>query len=167
MKKFVASRFIVGTLASCFAINLACAQTPGEWKYAITTDPQSVPEEMRVNFPTVSFSVCRTAEEFESARAFSIQTLASSDARCKVSNIVRTEGNANQAAKIRFDYACDEGTTLSGSGEALIEAKRFVVSLESKYAPPVSGVERVKQTMRAQHIGACKKKPDADVLKTE
>lgn len=154
-------------VGSLWLVGQPAAQTPGEWKYAIATDLQSIPADMRVNFPTVSFSVCRTAEDFETARAFSIQTLSSSEPRCKLANLVRAEVKAGQPMKLRFDYACDEGKTLKGVADAIIESKRFVVALETKYAPPVNDVERVKQTMRAQYVGPCKKSPDADDLKTE
>ncbi|MGL5002742.1 MAG: hypothetical protein ACRDAM_07355, partial [Casimicrobium sp.] len=81
--------------------------------------------------------------------------------------LVRADAKANQPAKLRFEYSCDEGKSLTGVAYAVVEAKRFVVALDSKYNPPVSGVERAKQTMRGQFAGACKKKPDADVLKIE
>ncbi|MGL4231594.1 MAG: hypothetical protein ACRCWJ_09525, partial [Casimicrobium sp.] len=90
------------------------AQTAGEWKYTISTELASIPEEMRVNFPTVSFSVCRTADDFSSARAFSIQTLPSSEARCVLTNLVRVDAKTNQPAKLRFEYSCDEGKSLTG-----------------------------------------------------
>jgi hypothetical protein len=160
-------RAFVGAVFGLMLAALATAQTPGEWKYTIATDLSVIPEDMRVNFPTVSFSVCRTADDFSSARAFSIQPLASSESRCALANVVRIEAKANQPAKLRFEYSCDQGKSLSGVADAVVDATRFVVALDSKYDPPVSGVARVKQTMRAQFVGACKKKPDADLLKTE
>jgi hypothetical protein len=141
------------------------AQTPGEWKYTITTAAASVPAEMRVNFPTVSFAACRSAADFESASAFALQTLASSAARCKSINIVRADSKTNQPKKLGFDYVCDEGKTLSGRADVIVEAKRFVVALESRYEPPVSGVARVRQTMKAQYVGECKKASDVDEVK--
>jgi hypothetical protein len=133
----------------------AIAQTPGEWKYTISTDAASVPADMRVNFPTVSFAACRSVEDFATGRAFALQTLASSETRCQSKNVV----------EMRFDFACDEGKTLVGTADAIIESKRFVVALESRYQPPVSGVERVRQTMKAQYVGACTKTPDVDEVK--
>jgi hypothetical protein len=162
----VSAIFSVALLASA-----ATAQTPGEWKYTISTDPASVPADMRVNFPTVSFAACRSVEDFASGRAFALQTLASSETRCKSKNVVEaesaltTQSNRNQPKKLRFDFACDEGKTLVGSADAIIEPKRFVVALESRYQPPVSGVERVRQTMKAQYVGACTKAPDVDEIK--
>jgi Protein of unknown function (DUF3617) len=155
----------LAALASAAIASCSFAQMPGEWKYTITTDATSIPADMRVNFPTVSFAACRTAEDFESANAFALQTLASSAARCKSSNIVRVDSKASQPKKLNFDFACDEGKTLSGRADAVIEAKRFVVALESRYEPAVSGVERVRQTMKAQYVGECKKMPDVDEVK--
>jgi hypothetical protein len=162
----IARGWPIATFVVCaFLSQFSLAQTPGEWKYTIVTDGASVPEDMRVNFPTVSFAACRSAQDFESANAFSLQTLASSAARCKSINIVRADGKANQPKKVSFDFVCDEGKTLSGRADAVIEAKRFTVALESRYDPPVSGVTRVRQTMRAQYVGECKKAPDVDEVK--
>jgi hypothetical protein len=156
----------IATLFACAFISISSlAQTPGEWKYTIVTDGASVPDDMRVNFPTVSFAACRSAQDFESVNAFSLQTLASSAARCKSINIVRVDDKANQPKKVSFDFVCDDGKTLSGRADAIVEAKRFTVALESRYDPPVSGVTRVRQTMKAQYVGECKKAPDVDEVK--
>ncbi len=162
--------FVCASLV-CAAALPSDAQTPGEWKYTISTDAASVPADMRVNFPTVSFAACRSADDFTSGRAFALQTLASSETRCKSSNAVQSENPASAASKpsqgkkMRFDFACDEGKTLVGSADAVVESKRFVVALESRYDPPVSGVQRVRQTMKAQYVGECKKAPDVDEIK--
>jgi Protein of unknown function (DUF3617) len=167
-----ASAVAVSAIVSAALLaSAAIAQTPGEWKYTISTDAASVPADMRVNFPTVSFAACRSVEDFATGRAFALQTLASSETRCQSKNVVEAESalstqkNRNQPKKMRFDFACDEGKTLVGTADAIIESKRFVVALESRYQPPVSGVERVRQTMKAQYVGACTKTPDVDEVK--
>ena len=156
------------TLCATAAIN-AAAQTAGEWKYTIVTDQRLIPPEMRVNFPTISFSACRSAEDFVSGRAFALQTLASSAERCPSSGFVRTPlaagSNATLGDQLSFAYACDGGQTLSGLANGRVQSTRFVVTLESRYSPPVGGVNVVKQTMTGARIGPCKVKPDADLLK--
>lgn len=146
---------------------LGLAQIPGEWKYTIATDLASVPVDMRVNFPTVSFAVCRTAADFASGRAFALQTLASSDARCESKNINIVAGGRGQASRVSLDYACDDGKTLAGRARAVVAPKRFVVALESSYRPAVSGVETIHQTMEARYVGDCKRAPDADEIKVQ
>jgi hypothetical protein len=155
-------------LGTCLACAGAFAQTPGEWKYTIATDLQSVPEDMRVNFPTVSFKACRSAQDFSSGRAFALQTLSSSEQRCPSMNFKRnTEGKSaeGKSETIAFDFACDEGKTLAGRASGRVSAKQFELALTTSYPQPVSGIERIKQTMRAELVGACKAKPDADELK--
>jgi hypothetical protein len=145
-------------LSSVAATN-AVAQTPGEWRYTIKTDRAQIPADMRVNFPTIDFSVCRSADDFASGRAFALQTLASSAARCPSSGFVRTQSApGSPAAKgdsLSFSYACDAGQTLIGTANGRIQATRFVVNLESRYLPPVGGVDVVKQVMTGSRIGAC------------
>ena len=144
------------------------AQTPGEWRYTIVTDQSLIPADMQVNFPTVTFSACRTTEDFASGRAFALQTLASSSERCPSGGFVRASaapgGGATQRETLTFVYACDAGKTLSGIANGSVEKTRFTVNLESRYAPPVGGVDVVKQTMTAVRAGPCKVKPDADLL---
>jgi Protein of unknown function (DUF3617) len=161
MRALSVALFIVG-----FA-GLSLAQTPGEWKYTISTDPTSVPEDMRVNFPTVSFTVCRSAEDFASGQAFALQTLASSEARCPSASFERTTDTAKKVQSFRFDFACDSGKTLAGSARGTASTRSFAVQLESRYSPPVSGVASVKQTMRGDYVGPCKAKKDADEIKVE
>jgi hypothetical protein len=153
---------VIGVATLLFSFS-AAAQTPGEWKYTISTDLQSVPEDMRVNFPTVSFKTCRSAEDFSSGRAFALQTLSSSEQRCPSTNFKRNAEGKNET--IAFDFACDEGKTLSGRASGRVSAKQFELALTTSYPQPVSGVERIKQSMRAELVGACKAKPDADELK--
>ncbi len=143
----------------------ANAQTPGEWRYTIATDQSNIPADMRVNFPTITFSACRSAEDFASGRAFALQTLASSAARCPSSGYVRTPIAGGES--LSFIYACDEGKTLSGSAQGRVFDKSFSIALESRYVPSVNGVEIVHQTMTGAHVGACKVVPDADALKTK
>jgi hypothetical protein len=141
----------------------ASAQTPGEWKYTISTDLSSVPEDMRVNFPTVSFKACRSAEDFASGRAFALQTLASSETRCPSSRFQRKpSGNADA---LNFEFACDEGKTLRGSAQGRVRAKQFELALLTEFPTSVSGVSSVKQSMRGEYTGACKVKPDRDEVK--
>lgn len=145
----------------------AGAQTPGEWRYTIATDPSNIPADMRVNFPTITFAVCRTADDFVSGSAFALQTLASSSARCPSSEFVRTPGAGSAGESLSFVYACDGGRTLSGTAHGRVHASRFSIALESRYIPAVNGVEIVRQTMSATRIGPCKVKPDADDLKVK
>lgn len=157
------------------ASGAASAQSPGEWRYTIRTDLANIPADMRVNFPEVSFAVCRTADDFFSGRAFALQTLTSSNDRCSSSNFERTPlariapgfSAPGTPEAIRFRYACDGGKTLDGSAEGRVSDKRFEIKLDSRYIPPTSGVERVKQTMTAVRLGACKVKPDADLMKVK
>jgi hypothetical protein len=161
-------------LAIFFALILAAsttAQTPGEWKYTITTDMASVPEDMRVNFPAVSFTACRTAVDFESGSAFFLQTLASSASRCNNTGYARNaqSGGAKNKAlgdAISYSYGCDVGATLKGTATGTVESKRFTVALNTQLTPSVSGVENIRQTMGAQYVAACKVLPDTDLLKT-
>jgi Protein of unknown function (DUF3617) len=165
MKTFRSLIAAIAVAAICGSA-ATCAQTPGEWKYTISTDMKSIPEDMRVNFPTVSFSACRSAEDFASARAFSLQTLASSEARCPSANFKRSEKsmtNAGDAAS--FEFACDEGKTLRGQASGRIATKRFQFEMVTDFPAPVSGVSTLQQTMRAVYVGPCKVKPDQDELK--
>jgi hypothetical protein len=154
------------SLALLFVANAAFAQAAGEWKYTITTDPASVPVDMLVNFPTVSFTACRSTDDFASGRAFALQTLASSVDRCPSVDFVRESVSDGKGDRVRFTYACDQGQTLAGSGTGRVQMKRFEIQLNSRYSPPVSGVTDVKQTMSATYVGVCKVRPDADLLKT-
>ena len=159
----------LAALAFASLATTAKAQTPGEWRYTISTDQSTIPSDMTVNFPTITFSVCRTAEDFTSGRAFALQTLASSSERCPSGGFVRASsaqgGGATQRETLSYVYACDAGKTLSGIANGSVEKTRFMVNLESRYAPPVGGVDVVKQTMTAVLAGPCKVKPDADLLK--
>ena len=148
-----------------FTAASACAQTPGEWRYSIATEQSNLPADMRVNFPTIIFSACRSAEDFSSGRAFALQTLASSAARCPSSGYVRAPLATGKGESLGFVYACDEGKTLSGVALGRVFATSFSVELESRYAPPVNGVEAVRQTMTGARIGPCKVVPDADNIK--
>ena len=154
-------------LAALLVAPLAAAQTPGEWRYSIATDQSNIPADMRVNFPTITFSACRSAEDFASGRAFALQTLASSSARCPSAGYVRAPLPTGRGVTLRFVYACDEGKTLSGLAQGRVFASSFSVELESRYSPPVSGVEVIRQTMTGTRVGACKVAPDADLLKVE
>jgi hypothetical protein len=145
----------------------AFAQTPGEWKYTIATDPASVPVDMRVNFPTVSFKACLRAADFESGRAFGLQTLASSQTRCPTNDFVRERMAGGKSDGVKFTFSCDQGQTLSGKGEGRVAAKRFDLRLDSTYSPPVSGVETIKQTMNAVYAGACAASLDSDLLEVK
>ncbi len=145
----------------------ASAQTPGEWRYSIATDMSTIPADMRANFPTITFSACRNADDFVSGRAFALQTLASSTARCPSVDFVRSplaEDKNGKAESLRFTYACDEGKTLAGTAKGRVHAARFEIALESRYASPVGGVSVVKQTMIATRAGPCKTQPNADEL---
>ncbi len=149
----------------------AIAQTPGEWRYTIVTDRALIPADMRVNFPTIVFSACRSAEDFASGRAFALQTLASSAERCPSGGFVRTSpalGSAGgQGDALTFAYACDAGQTLSGLATGRVQTTRFTVNLESRYSPPVGSVDVVRQTMTAARIGPCKVRPDSDLMQVK
>ena len=144
------------------AAPIANAQTPGEWRYTIVTDMANVPADMRVNFPTITFAACRSADDFSSGRAFALQTLDSSAARCPSSGFVRVPMIDGNGDTLQFVYACDDGKTLSGSARGQVQASRFAIALESRYLPPVDGVAMIKQSMVAVRAGDCKVKPDAD-----
>jgi hypothetical protein len=162
IRRFACRAIAVAALAAAVAV---AAQTPGEWRYTIATDPSTLPTDMRVNFPTITFAVCRSADDFASGRAFALQTLASSAARCPSAGFVRTPGSAGTGERLSFVYACDEGRTLSGTAQGHVQATRFSVALESRYLPVVNGVDVVRQTMSAVRVGPCRVKPDADDLK--
>ena len=155
-------------LAICASVT---AQTPGEWRYTISTDQSTIPSDMRVNFPTITFSSCRSAEDFASGRAFALQTLASSTERCPSSGFVRTSAalgsGAAEGETLIYVYACDAGKTLSGIANGSVQKARFIVNLESRYSPPVGGVNVVKQTMTAARIGPCKIRPDSDLMQVK
>ena len=158
-------------LASAFALTLcaaaastnAVAQTPGLWRYTIDTDQASIPVDMRVNFPTIVFSACRSTEDFSSGQAFALQTAAGSAERCPSGGFVRPPralgSPAGQGDALTFTYACDAGKTLSGVAKGSVQTTRFAIVLESRYLPPVGGVDVVKQTMSATRIGPCKAQP--------
>ena len=154
-------------LVALCAAGFAAAQTPGEWRYTISTDGANLPADMRVNFPTITFSACRSADDFVSGRAFALQTLASSASRCPSSAFARSPMPDGKGDNLQFVYACDEGKTLSGVAEGRVHNTRFSVALESRYLPAVNGVAVVKQSMRGEHVGPCKRAPDADVLKVQ
>jgi hypothetical protein len=165
-------KIFLASLVSLTFASSATAQTPGEWKYTIATDMASVPEDMRVNFPTVSFTACRTAADFESGSAFFLQTLASSASRCTNTGYVRLysgliDKKSNSKQPISYEYACDVGSTLRGKAIGSVEPKRFNVALNTQLTPSVSGVENIRQTMSAQYVGACKVQPDVDLIKTQ
>ena len=145
------------------------AQTPGEWRYTIVTDQRLIPADMQVNFPTITFSVCRSAEDFASGRAFALQTLASSAERCPSGGFTRSASPVfdGKGDSLSFVYACDGGKTLSGIANGRVQATRFSINLESRYAPPVGDVDVVKQTMSALRLGACRVRPDADVMQVK
>ncbi|MBL8309099.1 MAG: hypothetical protein JNL19_01625 [Burkholderiales bacterium] len=151
------------------------AQMPGEWRYVIATEMKDIPPDMRINFPTINFSVCRNASDFENGTAFALQTLATSAERCPSTDFERTptlhggsnKSSASAAATIRFRYACDGGKTLDGIAHGQVAAKRFDIALESRYIPASQGVERVRQQMTGTWLGPCKVKPDADDLKVK
>lgn len=170
MKNFLANALSCGAV---FAASIAAAQIPGEWKYTIATDMASVPENMRVNFPTVSFNVCRSLDDFASGKAFFLQTLASSTERCNNTQYERAPSAATTATAaknkivgdiVSYNYACDVGNTLKGSAAGVVNDKRFSVQLNTQFTPAVSGVSTIKQTMIAQYTGACKGALNADVL---
>ena len=153
-----ARRPLFGFVATLLALLLpfvASAQSAGQWRYTIATDRSNIPADMRVNFPTITFSVCRSAEDFASGRAFALQTLASSELRCASSGLVREPLPGRNGEALRFVYACDDGRTLSGQAQGRASSTRFKIELESRYAPPVGGVAEVKQTMTALRIGPC------------
>ena len=168
------ARALVATGALVFFVSCptsATAQTPGEWRYTIVTERTLIPADMQVNFPTIIFSACRSAEDFASGRAFALQTLASSAARCPSGGFVRTPppvgSPPGQGDTLSFAYACDAGQTLSGLASGRVQTTRFTVNLESRYSPPVGGVDVVKQTMTASRIGACKVRPDSDLMQVK
>lgn len=162
-------------LAALVLSAAAVAQAPGEWRYVIATDLTNIPQDMRVNFPTINFSVCRTAEDFSSGRAFALQTLASSTDRCPSTDFERTSlvrmapgtASADAADAVRFRYSCDAGQTLLGSAQGRVTKRRFQISLESRYIPASQGIEYVRQTMTGTWLRACKVRPDADDLKVK
>ena len=164
------------TCAALLVSANALAQTPGEWKYTVATDLSNIPADMRVNFPTISFSVCRSEADFSSGRAFALQTLASSAARCPSVDFVRApaasggsggSGGSKGYDTLQFTYACDGGSTLSGSATGRVAATYFSLSLKSTYSPSVNGVGTVRQTMTGKRTGPCKATPDADLLKVQ
>ena len=158
------------TCAALLVSASALAQTPGEWKYTVATDLSNIPADMRVNFPTISFSVCRSEADFSSGRAFALQTLASSAARCPSVDFVRSpaaSGGSKGYDTLQFTYACDGGSTLSGSATGRVAATYFSLSLKSTYSPSVNGVGTVRQTMTGTRTGPCKATPDADLLKVQ
>ena len=161
---------LIGSFCIAICASVA-AQTPGEWRYTISTDPSTIPSDMKVNFPTISFSACRSAEDFANGSAFALQTLASSTARCPSSGFVRTSAalgsDAAQRDTLIYVYACDAGKTLSGIANGRVQKTRFTVNLESRYAPPVGGVDVVKQTMTAVRAGPCKVRPDSDLMQVK
>ncbi len=166
----------VGAALALASVGLpVAAQTPGEWRYVIATEQQNIPADMRVNFPTIHFDVCRSADDFASGRAFALQTLASSAARCPSTDFERSPllriapGAAPVGAPeaIRFRYACDGGKTLDGSAQGRVSAKRFAITLDSRYIPATQGIERVRQQMSGTWLGPCKVKPDADEMKVK
>ena len=142
--------------------SIVSAQTPGEWRYTISTDQSALPADMKVNFPTITFAACRSAEDFSTGRAFALQTLASSSERCPSGGFMRTATAKGET--LTYVYACDAGKTLSGIANGSVEKSRFTIHLESRYAPPVGGVDVVKQTMTAIRLGACKASPDPDLM---
>ena len=148
-----------------FASANAISQTPGQWRYTIATDPANIPADMRVNFPTISFDVCRSADDFASGRAFALQTLASSAVRCPSSGFTRAAQADGRGESLQFIYACDDGKTLTGTADGRVLSTRFSVTLESRYQPTVNGVELVRQTMRGERIGACKVVPNAGEMR--
>jgi hypothetical protein len=157
----------IALLVALSIASVAAAQSAGEWRYSISTDLTNIPADMRVNFPTITFSACRSADDFASGRAFALQTLASSTARCPSRDFVRTPMPDGKGDTLQFVYACDEGKTLSGVAEGRVQDARFTVALASRYLPAVNGVAVVKQNMRGERVGPCKVKPDADALKVQ
>ncbi|MFN3630571.1 MAG: DUF3617 domain-containing protein [Casimicrobiaceae bacterium] len=129
----------------------ASAQTAGLWRYTIATDLSTVPSDMRVNFPTVRFEACLTDADFASGRAFSIQPTPGSVSRCQTTDLTR------DGATVSLRFACDDGKTLSGSARGTVSARRFVMELDNRYDPPVSGIGMTRQTMSASYLGECKK----------
>jgi hypothetical protein len=158
------SYFAGAAFSVCIIAGGAFAQTPGNWKYTIATDPNSVPADMRVNFPTVTFNACLTAADFESGRAFGVQTLASSKARCLNVAFERQSMSDGKGDRVNLKYACDKGETLAGNGSGRASAKRFDVQLESRYTPPVAGVAQIRQTMSATLVGVCTAPTDVDAM---
>ena len=161
------ARALLGVVVLALAAS-AAAQTAGNWRYSIVTDLTKVPADMQVNFPTITFATCRSADDFASGRAFALQTLASSAERCASTGFARTTMADGKGDSLQFVYACDEGKTLSGSAQGRVQATRFTLSLESRYAPPVGGVAEVMQTMTATRIGPCTAtSPNADMMKVK
>lgn len=165
-----------GAIATALLLGTtAVAQMPGEWRYVIATELKDIPRDMRVNFPTINFNVCRSAEDFASGRAFALQTLASSAERCPSTGFERTPllriapgaAPAGAPEAIHFRYACDGGRTLDGIAQGRVAPKRFVITLGSRYIPATQGIERVRQQMTGVWLGPCKAKPDADDLKVK
>ena len=139
-------RAVARTLALALTIALhtglstnATAQTPGKWRYTIVTDRALMPADMQVNFPSGGF--------------------------------VRTPpppgSSPGQGDMLSFAYACDAGQTLSGLAIGRVQSTRFDVNLESRYSPPVGGVDVVKQAMTAARIGACGVRPDSDLMRVK
>ena len=157
------ARTLLGGAALALAASVA-AQNAGNWQYSIATDLAKVPADMRVNFPTITFATCLSADDFASGRAFALQTLASSAERCASSGFARTAMSDGKGDSLKFVYACDDGKTLSGIAEGRVQATRFTLSLVSSYVPPVGGVAEVMQTMTATRIGPCTVRPDADIM---
>ena len=150
--------FQLAALVAMSHIGGANAQTPGEWRYTIATDLSNIPADMRVNFPTITFSACRSVEDFASGRAFALQTLASSEARCPSAGFARQSLANGKGESLQFAFACDEGKTLSGLAQGNVNENRFKIDLDSRYSPPVNGVLGVRQTMTAVRTGPCKAK---------
>jgi len=160
------ARALLGVTALVLAAS-AAAQTAGNWRYSIATDLAKVPADMRVNFPTITFTTCRSADDFASGRAFALQTLAGSAERCASNGFARTAMPDSKGDALQFVYACDDGKTLSGSAQGRVQATRFTLLLASSYVPPVGGVAQVMQTMTATRIGPCTVGLDADIMKVQ
>ncbi|TAG79478.1 MAG: DUF3617 family protein [Betaproteobacteria bacterium] len=161
----VSARTALAFWCSAFAF-AANAQTAGDWQYTISTDLKSIPEDMRVNFPTVTFNACRSVADFESGSAFALQTLASSEARCPSTNFERSRASASGApAQVSFEFSCDDGKSLTGTAKGNVAAKRFEFAMTTRYPQSVSGVTQVQQTMSARFVGPCKSKPNQDEVK--
>ena len=160
------ARILVGVAALALAVS-AAAQSAGNWRYSIATDLAKVPADMRVNFPTITFTTCRSADDFASGRAFALQTLASSAERCASNGFARTAMPDGKGDSLQFVYACDEEKTLSGSAQGRVQATRFTLSLASSYVPPVGRVAEVMQTMTATRIGPCTVGLDSDIMKVK
>ncbi|MCZ2136079.1 MAG: hypothetical protein LC098_11740 [Burkholderiales bacterium] len=152
-------------IAACLAAvgGASSAQTAGEWRYQIATDMKGIPPDMRVNFPTIQFKACLSAEDFTTGRAFALQTAPGSSGRCPSVDFERQAllriapgaAPADAPQGIRFRYACDGGKTLDGTANGRVSNKRFEVHLDSRYIPPSQGIEHVRQTMSARYLGPC------------